>query len=77
MRWTAVSIGEMTMIVDPRIVRHERFIADDASRYGMPLIALDNVSMSMLADMRFFTRCAKSLSCRTNHAIQSTKVIRR
>ena len=28
MRWTAVSTGEMTMIVDSRIIRRERFLAD-------------------------------------------------
>ena len=28
MRWTAVSTDEMTMIVDSRIVRRERFLAD-------------------------------------------------
>jgi len=32
MRWTMVSIGEMAMIVNPRVVRRERFLANVASR---------------------------------------------
>jgi len=32
MRWTAVSTDEMTMIVDSRIVRRERFLADVTTR---------------------------------------------
>jgi len=32
---------------------------------------LDNASMGMLADTKFFMRCAKSWSCHANHATQS------
>ena len=46
--------------------RRERFLrCDTASRYGITFhCCLDNVSMSTLADTRFFTRCAKFSSCR-------------
>jgi len=41
MRWTVVSIDEMTMIADSRTVRREQFLADDnSSRYNMPPIAI-------------------------------------
>ena len=79
MRWTTISTGEMTIIANPH-VRRERFLADVTTRRATVChCCLDNVSMGTLVDMIFFTRCAKSLSCRVNHytVFIATEVMRR
>jgi len=54
MRWIAVSTGEMTMIVDSRIVRRKWFLVDVTLQYASHC-CLDIVSMGTLADTIFFT----------------------
>jgi len=54
MRWTAVSISEMTIAYRPARTVSDRY--DNASRYASHCY-LDNVSMGKLADTIFFTRC--------------------
>jgi len=69
---------EMIIVAYPRVVRREWFLTNVTSRRAtVRLCSFDNVFMSMLVDTIFFTRCAKSWNCSTNHAIQSYTSSRR
>ena len=58
MRWITVSIGEMTMIAYPRVVRCERFLAHLTTRRAMVQLPL---FFRQCFQIRYFSRDVLSL----------------